>query len=426
LQVLGAVRRGVLADRALHRAQSGLPARDRAWVHELAYGALRLRGRLDRRIAVVTRRGLEAVEPDLLDILRLGTYQLTEMGGVPDWAAVNETVELAKPRGRRAAGFVNGVLKSVARADPEAGFPDPVKDPVGHLSAWGSHPRWLVERWLDRWGLDGTRRLVDTNNQRAALFLRPLGIAVAEAIARLQAAGIEGEAVGGVNAIRLAPGVVPEAALAAVPAVVQDPAAGLVADCTGPVDGAIVADLCAAPGGKAIALAAGGVGNRPRRVVASDLSARRLRRLRENAERVGGLALDVVAADARRPAVAGADVVLVDAPCSGTGTFRRHPDARWRLEPSDSASLARLQDELLEGAARVVALGGLLVYATCTLESEENGDRVTAFLERHGDFAAEPCSGVDPAFVDEGGRLLVLPHVHGFDGAFAARLRRRG
>ncbi|MGD8279345.1 MAG: transcription antitermination factor NusB [Gemmatimonadota bacterium] len=425
LQVLGAVRRGVLADRALHRAQAGLAARDRAWVHELSYGALRLRARLDRRIAAVVRRGLEAVEPELLDILRLGAYQLTEMGGVPVWAAVNETVELAKPRGRRAAGFVNGVLKAVSRADREAGFPDPVKDPIGHLVEWGSHPRWLVERWTDRWGLDGTRRLVETNNQRADVFLRPLGIGVAEALERLLAAGMDGEAVGGVNAIRLGPGVAPEAALAAVPAVVQDPAAGLVADCTGPVDGAIVADLCAAPGGKAIALAAGGAGGRPRRVIASDVSARRLRRLRDNAARVGGLALDVVAADARRPAVGCADIVLVDAPCSGTGTFRRHPDARWRLESAGIASLARLQDDLLDGAARIVAPGGLLVYATCTLESEENGDRVTAFLERHGDYEVEPCAGVDPAFIDEGGRLLVLPHEHGFDGAFAARLRRR-
>lgn len=426
MQVLRAVRRGILADRALHRAQSGLAVRERAWVHELAYGALRLRGRLDRRIAGVTRRPLEAVEDELLDILRLGAYQLTEMGGVPAWAAVNESVELAKPRGKAAAGFVNGVLKAVSRADPAAGFPDAGTDPVGHLVEWGSHPRWLVERWVERWGLDGTRRLVEANNKRADLFLRPLGVAVGDALDRLGASGLEGEAVPGLHAIRLGPGVAPEAALAAVPAVIQDPAAGLVVDCTSPKDGAIVADLCSAPGGKAIALAAGREGSRPRRVLAADLSLRRLGRLRENAGRVGGLDLDVVVADGRAPALGRADVVLVDAPCSGTGTLRRHPDARWRLTAADIVSLARLQDELLVGAAEIVAPGGLLVYATCTLESEENEERVTAFLRRHPDFEAEPCPDIGAGFRDASGWLRVLPHVHGFDGAFAVRLRRRG
>lgn len=426
MRVLRAVRRGVLADRALHQAQSGLAARERAWLHELAYGVLRLRGRLDRRIAEVTRRPLEAVEAELLDVLRLGVYQLTEMGGVPSWAAVNESVELAKPRGKAAAGFVNGVLKAVSRADPEAGFPDAVTDPVGYLVEWGSHPRWLVERWVERWGLEGTRRLVAANNERADLFLRPLGVAVEDALGRLGAVGLEGEAVGGLNAIRLGPGASVEAALAAVPAVVQDPAAGLVVDCAGATDGAIVADLCAAPGGKAIALAVGREGSRPRRVLAADLSARRLRRLRENAARVGGLDLDVVVADGRAPAFDRADVVLVDAPCSGTGTLRRHPDARWRISAADIESLARLQDELLAGAAAVVAPGGLLVYATCTLESEENEERVTAFLRRHPDFEAEACVEVGAGFRDASGWLRVLPHVHGFNGAFAARLRRRG
>jgi len=426
LQVLRAVRRGTLADRALYRAQATLPARDRAWVHELAYGALRLRGRLDRRIAAVTRRPLADIEPDLLDILRLGAYQLTEMGGVPAWAAVNESVELAKPRGRRPAGFVNGVLKALSRSDPRAGFPDPEADLVAYLVEWGSHPRWLVERWLDRWGVEGTRRLVEANNERAVLFLRPLGVSVADALDALHGAGIEAVAVPGMLAIRLGPGVAPAAALAVVPAVVQDPAAGLVVDCIGTAGGAIVADLCAAPGGKAIVLAAGREGSRPRRVLASDLSVRRLDRLRENAQRVGGLPLVVAVADGRAPALASADVVLVDAPCSGTGTLRRHPDARWRLGPPDIASLVRLQDELLDGAARVVPPGGLLVYATCTLEGEENEDRVMAFLQRHPEFRAEPCTGVDTAFLDETGRLRALPHVHGFDGAFAALLRRGG
>lgn len=416
-----AVRRGVLADRALHRVQGSLDARDRAWLHELVYGTLRLRGRLDHRIAAATRRSLGQVDADLLDVLRLGTCQLTEMGGVPAWAAVNEAVELAKPGGAGAAGFVNGVLKAVARDGHAVEFPDPDADPVGHLTTWGSHPRWLVERWLVRFGLDGTRRLVEANNQKADLFVRPLRNTVAEAVDILAGSGIGAEPVPATLAVRVMAGTLPEAVLAALPAVVQDPAAGLVVDCVAPEAGDVVIDLCAAPGGKAIGLAAGPA----RFVVAADLSGRRLRRLRENVLRVGGLPLAPIVADGRQPALGEAEIVLVDAPCSGTGTFRRHPDARWRLDPNAVAQLVRLQDELLDAAAGLVARGGVLVYATCSMEAEENEMRIDRFLSRAADFEAESCSAVDRGFVDGAGRLSVLPHVHGFDGAFAARLRRR-
>ena len=421
LRVMRAVRRGILADRALHREQAGLEPRERAWLQELVYGSLRLRGRLDQRIAGAVRRPLKEVEGDVLDVLRLGAYQLTEMGGVPAWAAVSESVELVKPRGRGAAGFVNGVLKAIARADPSEGFPDPSADPVAWLSSWGSHPRWLVERWVARFGIDGTRRLVDANNQRADLYIRPLRRSIDDALEALARASVRGERVAGTGSVRLPPGTAPEDALAATPAVVQDPAAGLVVDCVAPEAGDTVADLCAAPGGKALALADGPAA----RVVACDISERRTRRLAENARRVGGRGLAVVVADAREPPLKEADVVLVDAPCSGTGTLRRHPDARWRVAPGDIVALTRLQDAILAAAAGIVRTGGVLVYATCTLEPEENEDRVESFLERHPEFGPEPCTSVEPGFLDLNGRLRVLPQVHGFDGAFAARLRRR-
>lgn len=419
IRVLRAVRRGALADRALRRAQAGLDARERSLLQELVYGTLRLRGRLDHRIARVSSRGLHRIDAETLDVLRLGAYQLTEMGGIPAYAAVSESVELVKRRSRGASGFVNGVLKAVSAADPAAGFPHP-DDHLAYLSSWGSHPRWLVDRWLSRFGPEGTRRLVEANNQRPALYLRPLEHTAEEACERLGRSGIGAHPVSALRAIRLDPGCAPEAALAVVPAVVQDPASGLVVDVVAPVD-ATVADVCAAPGGKALALAGAGA----RYVLASDVSEGRMRRLRENVRRVPDLPIGLAVADGRQPPFDEADIVLVDAPCSGTGTLRRHPDARWRVRPDDIAALAGLQDAILGAAAKVVAPGGVLVYATCTLEPEENEQRVTMFQREHPDFAAEECTAVSREYVDENGRLSVLPHVHGFDGAFAVRMRRR-
>jgi 16S rRNA (cytosine967-C5)-methyltransferase len=181
-----------------------------------------------------------------------------------------------------------------------------------------------------------------------------------------------------------------------------------------------IADLCAAPGGKALGLAARGG-----RVVAGDRSAARVRLLAANVARTG-LPVAALVARAESPPLADARVVLLDVPCTGTGTLRRHPDARWRLGPGDPATLAAVQDAILDGGARAVAPGGLLVYSTCTLEPEENEERVAAFLARHPDFRPEPAEPVDPIHLDAAGRLAVLPWRSGSDGAFAARMRRAG
>ena len=175
-----------------------------------------------------------------------------------------------------------------------------------------------------------------------------------------------------------------------------------------------------APGGKSVELA-----RTAGYVVAADASVARLARLRETIARLELRNVFAVASDARSPAIAQLDAVLVDAPCTGTGTFRRHPDARWRLTPNDIAVLAAAQRSILRGAAAVVAPGGLLVYGTCSLEPEENDAQVEAFLAEHPEFTLEPPpAGAVPDAVLDAGRLRVLPHVHGADGAFAARLRR--
>jgi 16S rRNA (cytosine967-C5)-methyltransferase len=429
LRILRDVRGGTFADRALDAAAAGLGPRDRAFLQELVYCTLRLRGRIDHILAALSSRPLARIDPDILDVLRLGVCQLHVMDGVPTYAAVSQSVELARDTGSRGgAGFVNGVLQSLRRSGGAIEFPSFDADPAGHLTTWGSHPRWLVDRWLAHYGAVETQRLVEANNRRPRPCLRLTGD-VAAAAAQLEAAGIATESVPLSSRALVIDGADLAAALDAAPVIVQDPAAGLVADFVAPPAGAIILDLAAAPGGKSIALAAGEPA--PAYVIAADASFPRLSRVRQNVRRlarpaprgIGPLPLGMVVADARMPPFRPADVVLLDAPCTGTGTLRRHPDGRWRLKPGDVAALADLQAAMLDAAAGAVAPGGLLVYATCSLEPEENELQVLSFLRRNPGFVIEP-GPVPDAVPLVGGMLCVLPEHHGTDGAFAARLRR--
>jgi 16S rRNA (cytosine967-C5)-methyltransferase len=201
--------------------------------------------------------------------------------------------------------------------------------------------------------------------------------------------------------------------------VVQDPSQALVARFAAPAAGALVYDACAAPGGKTVAL-----GRVAGRVVAGDRSWRRIQRLAENLARAGSGREHPVLADAERPPLREADLVLLDAPCLGTGTLARRPDARWRIEAAMLAALTALQGRLLEACAGVVRPGGVLVYATCSLEPEENEQQVERFLAGHPGFRREPDPGADPSHLTPVGDLLLLPQRHGTDGAYAARLRK--
>lgn len=420
-QVLRACGRGQRLDRAMDARAGSLPARDRRWVRTLTYGVERLRGRLDFAIARHARRGVERLDPVVLDLLRMGTYQLHYMDGVPDYAAVSSTVGLTRAVGKGvAAGLVNAVLRSSARAGSQAGgFPAPETDLEGHLTHWHSHPRWLVARWLARWGAGGTEALLRHNNRVPRLYFRPVGIGVDRAIGRLETAGITATACGrGTGCVRLAAGTDPARVLATAPGVIQDPGAALVARYVEPPPGALVADLCAAPGGKALVLSEG-----TSYVVAADRSLPRLKLVRDAASRLRAR-VGALVASAEAVPLRGADVVLVDVPCSGSGTLARRPDAKWRLAEQDIPGLADTQSKILEGASRVVSSGGLLVYSTCTLEPEENEQVVEGFLSDHPEFRPEAPELVDPGVLDDRGFLRVLPQRTGYDGAFASRLRR--
>lgn len=423
--VLADLREGVLLDAAFDRRTATLDARDRRWTQELVYGLLRRREELDAALHPRVRNGVTRLHADLTDLLRLGVYQLFHMGSVPPYAAIAQTVELAKIRhGIGASKLVNAVLRRVDRErELIHSTPAADSDSAGRLVRQHSHPRWLVERWLTQFGEEGTEHLLQRNNEEARVILRPWGIVREQLETSLERSGVNPQEVALVpDSIQLPAGtaLLELSAWKQGQCFVQDPAATLVTRYAAFPAGVVVGDFCAAPGGKALELA-----RTAQFVFAADRSPTRLARMAANIERLDVRFIGLVAMDATEPSVVGLDGVLLDVPCTGTGTFRRHPDARWRLRRSDLAILAATQAELLRIAAERVNPGGLLVYSTCSLEPEENDEQVDAFLSAHGEWTLEPPppSTVPDSVIDRG-LLRVLPQRHGTDGAFAARLRR--
>lgn len=389
-----------------------LPERDRRLAYELSAGVLRWRRTLDDAL------DLRHTDPRLHDILRLGAYQLRRLERVPAHAAVSTSVELARETaGEPAARYVNQALRRLATAGS------------GERGAVGSHPGWLAARWQAQFGVEETTRLVGWNDAKPAFVIQPIHMDTATLRARVETVGYEvREAPFGAGfAISRTPTAPRSPLPQSLPGystgafIVQDPAQALVCRFAAVPPGARLYDACAAPGGKAAALALGGA-----RVTAGEWRRPRLGRLRETLGRIG-VAVPIVATDLRSaPFRPGSwDAVLLDAPCSATGTMARHPDARWRLSAAAITGLARRQATLLEAAATLVRVGGVLTYATCSLEPEENERQVEAFLERHPEFERSPANeSVPAALLSAAGDFRSLPQRHGIDGAYAARLVR--
>ncbi len=413
LHTLRAVRSQETFDAALTRASAELTEVDRRLVYEIAAGILRGRTELDALITPLVTGEWRRVAEDVRDILRIGAYQLHHLSRIPVHAAVAATVEVAKrEHGVRAAGFVNAVLRRLATdlAGGNITAPTPSDEPATprSLAKRYSHPAWLVARWVERFGLQPTEALLQHNNQKAAIHLQPARWPLERLRETLCGAGVTVRATPGL------PGLVIEGmrvhelpGYAEGAFVVQDPAQTLALAHIDVPAGAHVWDACAAPGGKVSQL----VGRC--HVIASDPRRPRLPRLVDTVRRAAP-GTPVLCADAlHAPVRAGAfDAVVLDVPCSATGTIAKHPDARWRLSQGRIERLAALQAALLDATAAAVRPGGMLGYLTCSLEDEENGRQVTRFLERHPDFQSDREN------------LFLFPPERGTDGAFAARLVR--
>ena len=436
------------ADLALHDAlaQSNLASADRALATELVYGTLRWRGRLDHLLHRVVDREWDDLEPLVVTTLRIGAYQICFCDRIPDSAAVDEAVRCTRAVGaERASGLVNAVLRRLAREAGEIAFPELENDPVGHLEHALSLPHWIAERWLADYGAEPAAALARACNEPPPLTIR----------ANRQRAGrdplLEKLRPGhpAAHACRLAPaGIVlgrkgnpaQDPLFLAGEYTVQDEASQLVSELLAVRPDDFVLDVCAAPGTKTTAIAetlskAGGV-------LALDRNPQRLNLVARSARRLGLSGISTLRRDATAAlgdlpvptgwpaAQSGAplfDRILVDAPCSGLGTLRRNPDARWRVRPSDPRQLAALQSAILARAADVLRPGGGLVYSTCTVLREENEDIVNSFLSGHPGFRLVPKPELPavlaPVLGDEG-FLRCFPHLQDSDGFFAARLER--
>lgn len=431
--------RKAYADLLLHRAleQSALSPRDRALLTELVYGTLRWRLRLDWHLSRYLRRPLTKTDPYLRNLLRLALYQILFLDRVPDYAAVNEAVELAKRQGgRRGAGFVNGILRKFLREEGPVSYPDPDADLISYLAVIGSHPQWLVKRWLEQFGREETQALLKANNEEAPLTLRAnlLRGARETLLRRWVESGLEaiptrwspqGIRVKGAFGVERLPGF--DEGLFQV----QGEASQLVAYLLDPKPGERVLDACAAPGGKSTHLAE--LMQDRGEIMATDISARGLEKLTQNVQRLRMHSIRPCRADVLKGLdgilALPYDRILVDAPCSALGTLRSHPEAKWHRGEADIERLSRLQRRLLRQASRWLKPGGTLVYATCTLTREENEETVENFLRAHADFVLDEAAGHLPGAAKQlaSGRYLVaLPHRHDTEGFFAARMRKVG
>lgn len=422
--------------------------RDRALAAEIATGVQRWRATLDHLIVEFSKRSLDRLDLEVVEILRLSAYQLLHLTRVPASAVVDDAVDLTKRAGKQSAGgFVNAVLREISRKRNSLPLPPRPADQadrgaaLAYFSTTLSHPRWLAARWYDRFGFDAAEAWMRFNNTAAPLTLRANRFKITSAQLRERLVAEE---------IRLTPArFAPDAFIVeeGYPLrstafeqglfVVQDEASQLVALLAATHPGRRVLDTCASPGGKTTAIAA--AMQAQGLLVACDVRPRRVELLRRTVAATGAANVRIARADLLRPLPFSQsfDTVLVDVPCSGLGTLRRDPDIRWRRRERDLPTLAAAELTMLRHAAATVAPGGRLIYATCSSEPEENEAVVDAFLSDAGDFtpgfvpdfipigARAAAPALPSAVVDARGHVRTRPDAHELEAFFAAVFQRQ-
>ena len=420
-------------EQAFEAAAANLDRRDRRFARQLVNGVVKWRARLDWTANQFARKPVEELPRDVRNLLRLGLFQLLWLDRVPARAAVHTAVALAKSRGRgNLAGLVNAILRRASTEAASLPLPDRGSDPVGHLALAHSHPRWLVERWLKRWGESETEALLEANNRPPVLFARIDGDRAGDLAEQLPEGTFQPGPVpdfAGCYMVREAEGLFDSPAFRAGLFWIQDANAGIAASLLDPQPGERVLDACSAPGGKTVQIAL--AMRRRGLLVAADSAPARLKLVEESCRRMRLESVAVVAQDAANPAVfpgasgtGGFDRVLLDVPCSGTGVLARLPEARWRRRRGDLGRYAARQLDILVSGFEVLKPGGVLVYSTCSLEPEENEGVVAAFLERTPTAALEPAERFfrAPWAAD---CVQTVPGRESGDGAFAARIRKK-
>ena len=431
-------------DRAFSKAPELRPL-DRAFISEMVLGTFRWQGRLDAIIQRASKSPGKKLDSRLPPLLRMAAYQILFMDRVPDSAAVNESVRLAKAafKNEKIAGFVNALLRSIARRKDQEDFPPFQDHPVDHIAQALSHPRWLVERWVTEFGPEMAKKLCAANNQKPPFMVRTNTLRISREDLGEQFSAL------GISSIptQFSPEglILPKSPLLGEEGLfqkglffVQDEASQIIPHLLDPQPGERVLDACAAPGGKTTHLAQ--LMKDRGEIFALDLQASRIRLIRENCLRLGISMVRATQTDASRPLPFPPDYlfdrILVDAPCTGLGILHRNPEAKWRRKPEDFFRFQKVQGKLLANVSSRLKIGGILVYSTCTMTREENDWIVSSFLKSHPDFELENLRSLSPtsyhSLIDPRGYLRTYPEMitrnedYRMDGFFAARMRKVG
>lgn len=407
---------------------------DRAFVTQLVYGVIKNKFRIDWIISQFSNTPIKKISPWVLNILRLGIYQMLYLDKIPQSAAVNESVKLGKKYGhKRISGFINGILRSISRSPQEILQPDK-KDIVHFLSIYYSHPKWMVEKWIKEYGKDFTIDLLKKNNEAPSISVRTntLKISRERLINLLQKEDIvtkKGEWCPEAIILENISNIDKNKYFKEGLFQVQDQSSMLVAHVLDPKENQLVIDVCAAPGGKTTHIAQ--KMNNTGKIIARDIYDHKLSLIKQNRDRLGisNIILEKYnALEVDSDLIGQADRVLLDAPCSGLGIIRRKPDLKWNKCFNDIKKITILQYKMLENAGKYLKKGGILVYSTCTINPDENFNIVKKFLNKNSNFKIVPilpiCEKMEKHKEIEEGYLQLFPNIDFVDGFFISKIQR--
>jgi len=404
---------------------------DKSLLTELVNGVIRWKSKIDWVLVGFYHGDYLKCLNIVKNAMRVALYQILYLDRIPIPAAINDSVEIIKRiQGEKTAGIVNGVLRNIARSLDNVRFPEKDEDPIYYYSVIYSHPRWMVKRWMDRFGEMETEKLLYINNRRPYICIRvnTLKTKPEDVMSWLKAneiiylpspllkqsillKGLRGD----ISALEIFKnGWI----------TVQDTSASLVTLLSKPKPGYTILDLCAAPGGKSFLLAEL-IADRGR-IIAVDQYRSKLRFIEEGADRLGITSITALCEDAESMKFdEQVDLVCVDVPCSGTGTISKKPDIKWKRERDDIVKLVDSQRKILVSASKLIKSGGAIIYTTCSIEPEENQENIEWFLKNNPDFELESAEKYLPKEICKDGYVQIFPHIHNIDGAFGARLIKK-
>lgn len=405
---------------------------DRRFITQLVYGVLENKQYLDYIIKSFSKTKITKIQIEILNILRLGLYQIIFLEKTPNSAAVNESVKLAKKVNFRLSGFVNGILRSFLRGQDDIKLPKYNDNPIQYLSIKYSHPEWLVSKWVSDYGIDFTKELLEANNQAPKLTIRTntLKITRGSLINELTSEGVQckkGEIASESIIIQSM-----KDSLDNLKTFnnglfqVQDESSMLVSHVLNPCEGQFVVDVCSAPGGKSTHIAQ--LMKNKGKILSRDIHEHKLDLIEENLKRLGISIIETERFDALKldkRLLNSADRVLVDAPCSGFGIIRRKPEIRYFKHPEDITKLSKMQIKMLKTSSNYVKIGGELVYSTCTIQDEENKNVIKEFLKQNESFTLlDVNNNLPESILSKDKYLQLYPNITNTDGFFICKMKR--